>query len=98
MAHQLPEKPSKRIRNQTDSQRDYGCPCGKTYLSYPALFTHIKYKHDGKVPYFFIKAPGKLVKPTPEKARGRPKIYNDVIIFLCQAPQDGLSDDSFNLQ
>lgn len=29
--------------------RDYKCPCGKAYLSYPALFTHIKHKHDGKV-------------------------------------------------
>ena len=29
--------------------RDYICPCGKSYLSYPALFTHIKQKHDGKV-------------------------------------------------
>lgn len=25
--------------------RDFKCPCGKTYLSYPALFTHIKQKH-----------------------------------------------------
>ena len=31
--------------------RDYVCPCGKTYLSYPAIFTHIKLKHGGKV-YF----------------------------------------------
>lgn len=29
--------------------RDYICACGKNYLSYPALFTHIKQKHDGKV-------------------------------------------------
>jgi hypothetical protein len=29
--------------------RDYKCPCGKTYLSYAALFTHIKQKHQGKV-------------------------------------------------
>lgn len=25
--------------------RDYKCPCGKTYLSYAALFTHVKQKH-----------------------------------------------------
>lgn len=30
-------------------KRDFGCPCGKTYLSYPALFTHVKQKHNGKV-------------------------------------------------
>lgn len=33
----------------TIKPRDYKCPCGKTYLSYAALFTHIKQKHDGKV-------------------------------------------------
>lgn len=25
--------------------RDYKCPCGKSYLSYAALFTHVKQKH-----------------------------------------------------
>lgn len=34
---------------QAQLSRDYKCPCGKTYLSYAALFTHIKQKHDGKV-------------------------------------------------
>lgn len=29
--------------------RDYKCPCGKAYLSYSALFTHIKIKHNGQV-------------------------------------------------
>ena len=33
--------------------RDFICACGKNYLSYAALFTHIKQKHDGKV---FIKS------------------------------------------
>lgn len=32
-----------------EAKREYGCPCGKFYLSYPALFTHVKQKHDGKV-------------------------------------------------
>lgn len=35
--------------HQPAPSRDYKCPCGKTYLSYPAIFTHIKQKHDGKV-------------------------------------------------
>ena len=30
--------------------RDYVCGCGKTYLSYPALYTHIRTKHNGKTP------------------------------------------------
>ena len=29
--------------------RPYICTCGKSYLSYAALFTHIKHKHNGKV-------------------------------------------------
>lgn len=32
-----------------DEKRMYGCPCGKKYLSYPALFTHVRQKHDGQV-------------------------------------------------
>lgn len=34
--------------------RNYRCPCNKSYLSYPALFTHIKQKHNGKVLYLDI--------------------------------------------
>lgn len=34
--------------------REFGCPCGKTYLSYPALYTHVKTKHDGKVNSFLL--------------------------------------------
>lgn len=31
-------------------KRDYACGCGKTYLSYPALYLHLKIKHNGKQP------------------------------------------------
>lgn len=38
-------------RSRKDEQgRDYVCGCGKRYLSYPALYTHIKTKHDGQQP------------------------------------------------
>jgi hypothetical protein len=37
--------------------REYLCPCGKSYLSYAALFTHIKQKHDGKVILFLFRRP-----------------------------------------
>lgn len=43
------EAEQKKQKSPTDTKRQYGCPCGKTYLSYPALFTHVKQKHDGKV-------------------------------------------------
>lgn len=36
--------------NAEDSNnRQFICACGKNYLSYAALFTHIKQKHEGKV-------------------------------------------------
>ena len=40
-----------RRRSKKDKvNRNYICGCGKTYLSYPALYTHIKNKHDSKAP------------------------------------------------
>lgn len=42
-------KRARRTRKDEDG-RDYICSCGKSYLSYPALYTHIKTKHDGKAP------------------------------------------------
>lgn len=43
--------------------RDYICACGKAYLSYPALFTHIKQKHDGTVSIFLFSPLVKLQSP-----------------------------------
>ena len=55
--------------------RDYVCPCGKTYLSYPAIFTHIKLKHGGKVVFKLYKAPGIIEKPKDRcRPRGRPSL------------------------
>ena len=42
------KKKTRRTRKDEDG-RDFTCPCGKSYLSYPALYTHIKTKHQGKV-------------------------------------------------
>lgn len=51
--------------------RDYICACGKAYLSYPALFTHIKQKHDGTVSLSLfsprVKSPNPVVS-TPNEA------------------------------
>ncbi len=33
------------IKTKEEAERKFGCPCGKWYLSYPALFTHVKQKH-----------------------------------------------------
>jgi hypothetical protein len=40
-----------RRRSKKDKiNRNYICGCSKTYLSYPALYTHIKNKHNSKAP------------------------------------------------
>ena len=62
----------KRRRTKNDvSGRDFKCGCGKTYLSYPALYTHIKEKHNGNIP-------DGSSKPILNKQgnRGRPKVSN----------------------
>ena len=44
------QRTSSRRSRKDQEGRDYLCGCGKRYLSYPALYTHIKTKHDGKQP------------------------------------------------
>jgi len=48
-ADQMKPKQKRRSKNEVNG-RDYICGCGKTYLSYPALYTHIKTKHNGQNP------------------------------------------------
>ena len=53
------KKPLRRTKNDT-AGRTYKCKiCGKSYLSYPALYTHSKQKHN--------------TCSTSERGRGRPK-------------------------
>ncbi|CAD8146328.1 unnamed protein product [Paramecium octaurelia] len=39
-----------RRRRNDSNNRDYTCGCGKSYLSYAALYTHLKQKHDSVAP------------------------------------------------
>lgn len=42
---------NRRRRTRNDfSNRNFMCGCGKSYLSYPALYTHLKQKHNGIQP------------------------------------------------
>ena len=43
------QKQKRRTRHDPN-HRDFLCGCGRAYLSYPALYTHIKQKHDGVPP------------------------------------------------
>ena len=61
---------SRRSKNDT-TQRNYKCNyCEKSYLSYPALYTHMKQKHasDGQRP------------PLNGRGRGRPRKTVSLII------------------
>jgi len=60
---------AKRRRAKGEAgEGNYICGCGRVYLSYPALYTHIKTKHDGVTP------PGTTQPHTNSKSgRGRPK-------------------------
>lgn len=42
---QVPKK-----QRSSEGERNYFCGCAKSYLSYPALYTHVKNKHDGVFP------------------------------------------------
>jgi len=56
-----------RRRTRRDSgDRSFKCGCGKDYLSYPALYTHIKQKHHGTMPTG-------TDAPNTTKGRGRPR-------------------------
>lgn len=62
---------NKRRSKLDNNGRDFTCGCGKCYLSYPALYIHIKTKHssitpDGtKVPlYSTMRTPGRPRKVT----------------------------------
>ena len=44
------QEPIKRRRKRDTEGREFTCSCGKKYLSYPALYTHNKTKHQGEVP------------------------------------------------
>ena len=74
-----PGEKQKRRSKIDCNDREYKCGCGKTYLSYPALYTHIKNKHNGKTPE------GTTANQKPnDKCRGRPRknilLNEDILI------------------
>lgn len=40
----------RRTPKKSNNNRNYFCGCGKAYLSYPALYTHVRIKHEGVFP------------------------------------------------
>ena len=65
-------KSKTKRRSKNDHQgRDFQCGCGKEYLSYPALYTHIKQKHAGVTPGGTTTS-----QHLPGRGRGRPRKTN----------------------
>jgi hypothetical protein len=67
---------NKRRSKKDKVGRNYLCGCGKEYLSYPALYTHIKTKHDG------VQPEGTKAHSASTSKRGRPKKVSNVIVSL----------------
>lgn len=69
---------NKRRSKKDKTGRNYICGCGKNYLSYPALYTHIKNKHEGKAPEGTTLQPATRVKPgRPPKRPDSPSRRSD---------------------
>ena len=58
----LSDKKKRRSKKDSDG-RSYTCECGKSYLSYQALYTHKRTKHTDS----------QQIEEIPKKKRGRPK-------------------------
>ena len=65
---------TKRRRRGDAGERNYTCGCGKSYLSYPALYTHIKTKHNGVTPDGTCQP-----QSNGKSGRGRPKVVKYVL-------------------
>ena len=61
-------KKRERRSKDDDSKRNYICGCGKMYLSYAALYTHAKVKHQGVFP--------EGTTTLHKKKQGRPKVVS----------------------
>lgn len=69
------EKEKTRRSRKDKEGRDHICGCGKMYLSYPALYTHIKQKHNNKQP-----EGTKRMNANGPSRRGRPRRVKNIII------------------
>ena len=70
-AELAPKRTRRNKKNITDQDKKFVCGCKKTYLSYAALYTHTKVKHQG----IFPEGTDTGIK----KKQGRPKVASAII-------------------
>ena len=76
------ETKQKNRKSNMKEARIYKCKfCEKSYLSYPALYTHCKIKHE--------------IKNTSDRGRGRPKKYNIINTFIDKHKYNPLNASFF---
>eukprot|EP00826_Nyctotherus_ovalis_P015352 TRINITY_DN14356_c0_g1_i2.p3 TRINITY_DN14356_c0_g1~~TRINITY_DN14356_c0_g1_i2.p3 ORF type:complete len:110 (+),score=15.60 TRINITY_DN14356_c0_g1_i2:138-467(+) len=81
-----PNRQQRRSRNDQDG-RDFHCGCGKSYLSYTALYTHVKVKHRGKTPegtkiVHASSNPSKKERPSKSARKSVEPMYSALIPLL----------------
>ena len=86
-ASDIKEEKVRKTRKDREGRKFICGSCKLGYLSYPALYTHIKTKHDGQTPEGTIR--GESTKP---KKRGRPKVVN--LMLYREKPLKYISDRS----
>lgn len=78
-----------RRSKEDGSQRNYVCGCSKSYLSYAALYTHAKTKHNGIFP--------EGTTTLHKKKQGRPKKYDSSVDRNMEASRKAnFTEDLFN--
>lgn len=94
------QKKKKRRPRCAAGERNYHCGCGKAYLSYPALYTHVKNKHDGVFP-IGSNAKRKIQRQPDDDTEALfikdvPGFYKDFSEFLIQI-EDASSKEKRNM-
>jgi hypothetical protein len=83
---QMLEKVDKPKPTSPPVERTFQCSCGKIYLSYSALYSHNKQKHDG--------APMNLPSGRGGRSRGRPRKQNHDGVSRGKSKSDGRAAES----
>ncbi len=84
--------PSKKPKKPVDpNQRIFVCGCGKQYKSYPALYTHIRQKHDG------VKPEGTITHSNQKRKRRGRKRKQDYFDKKKEELQEGAMFGKLNL-